>query len=817
MCCAYASSLETCAQMPTPNDWIPSLDACNLCQGNYQPFYAPIPNFKQHHDLPITLEFEQGELQKEGTSTVTHGTMVQGARRLEAERLSIHRSGDIWNILAQGHLVYHQPNMSIWANRAFFDHDNHYGKLDCSVFRWYPRHARANSQSVEVYEQSKIVLNDSSFTTCAPWENTWQIQAEKITLYPQTGRARAKHMVLTAKDFPIFYWPYLDYPIDDRRHSGFLFPSYGSSSQSGIAVSIPYYFNLATNYDLILSLKGYQKRGAGAQSYFRYLTQHSHGSFNLDYVADDHAYQHFRSQTLQALPTGYTTFDPRVNGLRDHDYRLGFVWDHHVVLAHRWSIDIDYHRVSDDNYFVDLGNDIHTTSTLHLPQRISAYYSGKHWHHTFRAEDYQVLQPFKGAVVGEVYRRQPQWHFQARYPQLWEKMDVQWQGEAVRFAHPGDPVTGLSRIEGQRYHIQPAVRLPWQRTWFELTPTFYADFLQYDLKQPSDLSTSIQTAPSRTTPILTLDGRLWFERMFSWQKQSLIQTLSPRLFYTYIPYRNQQHLPNFDGGIIQFSYAQLYRYNRFSGVDRLNEANQISASLNSSILSADDQFEWMRMGIGEIFYFTPEQVFLCDPQSPTQLCSLYNAPRHSRYHSNLLSELAFAARNGTKWGAFVEWSLEQSLIQQASLYFHTKLNNHFLVSANYYFTRNDPRDLTYTQFSTGHLNQGDISMITPLTHRIHLITRLHYDFDFHQWVEMLGGIEYDSCCFAAQIGLSRYRQLGNAILGREFNNQVMVQFVFKGLSSIGSQLDDNLKQRIPGYTPLSERASVPRVSKDYGS
>lgn len=798
---------------PTHNldDWVIQDSTESLCNGYYQPF-IPIDThyFRDESDFPIHIEFDASTSRLDGISTFFNATATQGKRTLTAHEINIHRKDSDWETLtATGNVVFHQPNISVAANQAFYQHADRYLELQCADMRWYPRHARAYSSKISLYSDRHIVLQDSSFTTCPPDNQSWRLQAKQIKLYPDEGRAKAKHMHLRVFDIPVFYWPYLDYPIDNKRHSGFLFPSIASSSQSGISVTVPYYFNLAPNYDLILALSGYGRRGAGVTSQFRYINPHTTLNFDMQYLPDDGAYQKFKRDILQSIPSGYTSADPRIQGLRDHNYRFGTSYLQ-TIYWEKWLLDINYQYVSDDNYFVDLGSDILSTSTIHLPQRASLHFNGDHWFHTVKVEEYQVLQAFKGDVIEEIYRRQPQWLFEADYPGLMGSLYFKLNGEIVHFTHPGDPVLLQSKVQGHRAHIQPSISLPIRRDWWEWIPTLYADWLGYDLNL-KNTGLTIDEGQNRFAPIYTMDGKLIFERPLSLFEGTGTQTLIPRIFYTYIPYRNQSQHPNFDSGIINFSYAQLYRYNRFSGRDFLNEANQISVSLNTQILDGN-AFEWFRIGIGEIFYFTPQRVFLCDHGNNLLNCDVLDTVRSSRKHSNLLSEFVFSTPSDIQTGAFVEWGINSEFIEQASVFLHLPLANQWLLNFNYYFTRHDTKDLNSNLHTFGRLHQADASVLMPVTNRINLLARAHYDFEFSQMLEMLGGIEYNSCCFAGQLVFSRYRQLGNELIGREFANQIMLQFVFKGLSSVAlNSVDNKLERKIPGYKPLAERVALPKV------
>jgi len=809
--CSLLISFCINADAPAP-DWIPQKNHSNLCRGYYQPYMPVDPNYQHDEfDLPIDIHFDSSQTVMEGTSIFYNAHAQQGQKAIKAEQIDIYRSNGDWQTLhAREHVEFHQPNISIWAKSAFYEHSRQYFQLHDSDFRWYPKHARAKSTSTELLADQNIVLHQTVFTNCPPENTDWTLHAEKITLIPDTGRAKAKNLHLKTRGVPIFYWPYLEYPIDNKRHSGFLFPSYSSSSQSGLSLTIPYYFNLAPNYDLILGLSGYTKRGVGIESHFRYISAHTSTILDLQYLPSDSAYQKFRNDTLAQLPSGYSSNDPRVLGIGHHNYRFGAGLKQNITFE-QWQLNIDYHYVSDDNYFVDLGNDIHTISTLHLPQRVQANYSGKNWGHTFRVEEYQVLQAFKGDVVSEIYRRQPQWIFEADYPSLWANVNFALNGEIVNFTHPGDPISNTTPVQGQRAHLQPSFSFPMRQAWGELTPTFYADWLSYSLNL-QDTMAHIDTHANRFAPIYTIDGKIFFEKNYHVNHCNWTQTLIPRLYYTYIPYRDQSQYPNFDTGVINFSYAQLYRHNRFSGRDRLNEANQVSLSLNSQLLSTDNLFEWFRVGVGEIFYFTPEKVQLCGSTAFSNQCSNANLPRNSVKHSNILSEFIFSTPSKLQLGSFIEWRTDGRLIDQASMFLHYPFWENYLFNLNYYFTRHDEKNINFNTATLGRLNQGDASILMPLSSKMNILGRVHYDFEFNQFIETLGGLEYNSCCFAWQVVFSRYRQLGNALVGREFVNQFMFQFVFKGLSSVGlNQADDKLDKKIPGYTPLAERLALPKV------
>jgi len=800
-------------EKPIPSDWIPLPYSQSLCGGHYDFMPSEIAfNPEELSNLPISLSADETEFAMEGASHLWGNvTLTQGDRRLHADDIVVKRSPltHEWDeLIAKGNIQFYTPGATVWGDLATYTHSNKHFRITDTNYRWYAKQARGEAHSIEVDKDAILHLHRANYTTCSPLSDTWLLSAKNITLYPKRGRATAEHIRLDLFDVPIFYLPYFNYPIDNKRHSGFLFPSYGSTSNSGYEFSIPYYWNIAPNYDLVVAAKWLSERGAETQTKFRYLWQHGEGILQWHFLPHDRKYGAFSQDNRISPPGGLSFTDPRIVALHGGDSRNAINYRHTSQYGEHWQFNIIFDYVSDDNYLVDLGNDIHIASTIQLPQIANLTYYGENWTHYFNVEEYQVLEPLSKPVNDEIYKRQPQWVFQGTYPDQWLNLTFGLNGEVVNFAHRPDIMTQAPVTIGQRYHLRPSVSFPWQDTWYFLTPRVQVDWLSYDLRLGAIAETiDAPSHPTRTIPLYDVDGGLIYERSLQYKDLHFTQTLEPRIYYLYVPFRDQDLYPNFDSGIINFSYSQLFRDNRFSGRDRVGDTNQITLSLTSRFIPDESGQEWLRASLGEIFYFENRRVFLCEElNGDDPICIISEDPSPTAKHSNLIGQLDFHPNPQWNGGLFWEWNPINQETMQSALNVQYLPSPQKIINFNYYWQKQDFAQFNPDTGEMGSLNQAEISIFWPLTLHWQWLGRWHYDFVQHQTIELLGGVEYNGCCMAFQIVGSRYLQAGTFFYPDPFATGIFAQVVFKGLSAIGyNNPDSKLKQKIPGYTPLYAR------------
>ncbi len=797
---------------PELSDWVVEPACMSLCEGHYAPFATSATiSTEDSFQLPMVMSANETEFTLMGKSLLKGNvTLLQGERYLHTDEIIVERSPETkdWKrIIAKGNIHYAAPGMSVWGEYAEYQHMPQAFHFSDAIYRWYPRHARGVAKTIDIDSDSNLQLYQATYTTCAPKSKTWLLSADKISLYPKEGRAIAKNIRLDMHGYPVFYFPYFDYPIDNKRHSGFLFPSYGSSSNSGYEFSIPYYWNIAPNYDLTLGTRWLSERGVEGQSKARYLFTNSEGTIQWHFLPDDRKYGPFQKENRLSPPGGLSFQDPRIIALEGNNNRSAFNYRHTTQWNRRWLFNIIYDHVSDDNYFVDLGNDINTASTIHLPQMANLAYYGDYWTHFFNVEEYQVLQPLSKPINQEIYERQPQWIFQAIYPNQILNLYFELNGETVNFTHRPDILTQTPVTTGQRFHLRPSVSLPWEEPWFYITPRIQVDWLQYSLKL-SEIAQleDLPTEPNRTIPLYDVDSGLFFERDIQFKRFKGIQTFEPRLYYLYVPYRDQHFYPDFDSGIMNFSYAQLFRDNRFSGRDRIGDANQISVSIMSRFLPRNGGQELLRASLGQIFYFRDRRVSLCEELAQENSCFLLEDVNATSHHSKLIGQTELHMSSTWSSGLFWEWDGIQQETEQAAFTLQYQPSPHKVLNVNYYWLRHDVAQTIYATGQTGSLNQADASILWPINLHWDLLSLWRYDFEKKQTVEVMGGIEYNSCCIAVQIVGSRYRVSNNFFYPQAYSTGVFAQLVFKGLSALGlNNPDSRLRQKIPGYIPLAQR------------
>lgn len=790
------------------SDWVSEPYSKSLCKGHYQ----PLVNDDVHEEdwqLPVVLSADETEFTLQGTSILRGNvTLKQGCRYLHADEITIERQTDeLFDFLhADGHINYFTPALSIWGNKAEYSHVEKYFHFDEAIYHWYPRHARGMAKDIEIDEDSTIRLKEANYTTCAPLHDTWLLSAKEISLYPKKGRATAKHIHLDLFDVPIFYFPYFNYPIDNKRHSGFLFPSWGSTSNSGVEITVPYYWNMAPNYDFTVAGRWLSERGTEAQTKFRYLFANSEGVFQWHFLPDDRKYRAFQQQNLQTIPGGLSSLDPRIIALEGSDNRQAFNYRHSSQWDRVWQANIIFDYVSDDNYFVDLGNDINTASTIHLPQQANLSYYGDHWSHYFNIEEYQVLEPLSKPINEEIYKRQPQWVFQTYYPDLWLHSVFSLVGEAVNFTHQPNILTQEPVTTGQRLHLRPSISIPYQTSYFYVTPRVQVDWLHYFLALGDDVPQNLDRDPQRYIPLYDLDSGLFFERDLVFKDYAFTQTIEPRIYYLYVPYHAQYTYPDFDSGVITFSYAQLFRDNRFSGRDRISDANQITLSATSRFIPTKGGAELFRVSVGEILYFKDRKIALCDELGKTNDCLFFEDTTAISRHSDLIVQSDLFINPMLSGSLYWQWSPSQQATEQASFNAQYIPSPHKIINLNYYWKLHDFAQTDFSTGQSGSLHQADISFLWPLTLHWQVLSRWHYNLQQRQTIEILGGLEYNGCCVALQFVASRYRQSGTYFYPQPYATGLFMQIVFKGLSAIGiNNPDGKLKYKIPGYVPLEDR------------
>ena len=618
------------------------------------------------------------------------------------------------------------------------------------------RTARGSAEKIEFLGPDRYRLTNATYTTCRPGQEDWRVEASELELDFGDEEGTARNPRLRFFDVPILASPFASFPLGDRRRSGILAPYYAQTSARGFEFGLPYYWNIAPEHDATFTPVYMARRGGQLKSELRYLERRHAGELRFEYLPDD-----------------------RVFG----DSREGVSWQHSHRFPRNTVAQIDYNKVSDDFYFVDLGTRVKQISVGNLPQDLHVTHSGSMGRTPYtmqaRLQKYQTLQDPLAPTVPP-YHRLPQINLGASRGDIGGLLDGALPVEYVNFTHP-------TLVEGARTSFNPTLAAPLLAPGWFVTPKLGLRHASYGLQRAAP---GQPESPEVSIPWGSLDSGLVFERDTSSFGAGSTQTLEPRLFYVYVPYRNQDAIPLFDTALADFNYAQLFTENRFVGGDRFGDANQLTAALTSRILQASGQ-EMLRATVGQRYYFEEERVGL----TPT-------SPLRSSNDSDILASIG--ARLGAHWAfdATTQYSTQSNRGERYSAAVSYRPETAKVLNASYRFQRNV-------------LKQVDLSAQWPLHPGWYGVARYNYSIQDKRLLEGLAGVEYNAGCWVFRAVALRVQAAANVA-----NTAFVFQLEFNGIGTIGTdEAVDILRRNVPGYSvsnpadptlaPPSERARLP--------
>ncbi len=632
----------------------------------------------------------------------------------------------------QGEVRYKDPATSIVSDSAQLIYSTGRVSFQGAEFQLGQSGSRGSADSIEISQEGTLSLGTVQYTTCPPGSDDWLLEAGNITLDTRAGVGTAKKVALRFKGIPILYAPTLTFPLGDARKTGLLAPEIGSAGRSGNEIRVPWYWNISEQYDATLTPRLLTDRGLQIGTEFRYLTRRNDGLAQYEYLADD-----------------------RIFG----DTRQYLLYRHRTLFDNGWRNLIDYRETSDGNYFEDLGGSLSTTSITNLNRSAIFDYYADNWSFLGRLQDYQTIDE-SIAEIDRPYRRLPQMHASGSWPSQPLGLSYSADGEFVYF----DRDVGTT---GWRFNARPQVAWDVQRPGWFFKPAIALDYTQYSLQNTEPNQNSKST---RTLPISSVDFGVLLERATGSSKNR-IQTLEPRLLYVHIPHREQGHLPVFDTIEPDLNMVQLFRTNRFLGVDRIADTDQLSFGITSRLLDADSGDELMSATIGQALYLSEQGVTLPGQTMINSESSDYIA----RLRVLLVKNFSFDV--GHQWGN------KQSGTTRSE------------VALQYNPARNKVINLGY-RFKRESLEQGDVSWSWPLTQTWNFVGRYSYSLRDDEPLERFVGLEYESCCWGLRMVHRRYISTRDGFQDSSFG----LQLVLKGMASVGDSTDRLLERGILGYS-----------------
>lgn len=785
------------------DDWVVSCDPNNLCGGYYCEEEPPFPEASDSflEKQPITVTASHAEFNQEGATQLRGNVhLIQGNRQVKADSATVSRdpkTNKIETIQGCGEVRILEPGLRLEGSEAMISVPQNLKTLNDAYYRIYARHARGSAKSMTVFSNTRLFLQDATYTTCKPYKDNWELRAKLINLNRITGKGVAKHAKMYIRGFPVFYLPSVTFPIDKRRESGFLFPVFGQSKSCGFELATPYYWNIAPNYDATITPRLLSYRGLDFQGQFRYLFPLGQGELLAGFLPDDNGYRIFKNEKRNK--PDYLPNDPRTRALnRSSNTRIAFFAKHNSQFNRNWSSNVNYQIVGDDNYFMDLGTTLFAAGNTQLQQQAEVKYQDEYWQALTRVQSYQTLHPYYGPVNDEVYQRLPQIAFANECPDLPYGFEWTTQGEVAYFAHRLSAFTAQPFTTGGRYFVRPGIAYSYRRPWGFFKPRLQLDMLTYSLAlSPTDRRHQQTKNPKRILPIVDVDTGLIFERDMKVCDIPYVQTLEPRAYYLYVPYQNQNAFPNFDSSYPGFDYNLLYRDNRFNGFDRLGDANQMTLSATTRFLTASRGSEQLSLTAGQIYYFKPPKVTLGNPVlNPFALNQ--ELPDQNRALSPLVG--LGRLKCDDQWFAIasIQWNTYRKDIDKTAFWIQYHPTELTVVNLGYQYLRRNPVFNYPSSLLSQHVRQIDTSAAWELTNEFRLLGHWNYDIQNDRSNAILFGLEHQGCCTAFRVSWSSFL-LPNAG-HREYNTGIFFQFVFKGFSSVGhSEIGSTLDKSIPGY------------------
>lgn len=736
---------------------------------------------------PLAPVANPGELLINGTTASTAGdgiVEVRGGLEAQQDDARIRADGGTFDQASQlftleGNIQIRQPGLLLIGETATADRAVGTAELRDASYVLHKEGARGTAAIIVYRDEAGIITIDNGvYSRCEPGSNAWALEGDSIELNQNTGMGTARHVTLRVKDVPVMYMPWVRFPITDQRASGFLAPIIGNTRDGGLDIATPYYLNLAPNYDATLTPRIQSERGLMLGVETRYLGNNWQQTLDMNYLPDDRLYDPATANRpgSDSPPT---------------DERWALNYDFYAILGRGWTANASWRAISDFEYFQDIGsNGLMSTTQSFLSRHAALNYNSRHWAFSAATQDVQLIDP-NVSPLGEPYRTLPRLSLDGNY-NLPSGLEVGIDSEYTIFDRDVNPrrfsqaeIDQGVLVTGSRLAITPELSLPLSNSFAFFTPTVKYKYAAWYL---DDQAVGSSDNPSRGIFSGNIDSGLIFERDTMIAGQSFRQTLEPRLFYLYNEYEDQDDIPLFDTTELTFSFNQLFRDDRFTGPDRVGDANQLTLAVSSRFYDSEGQ-EKARFSVGQIRHFEDRRVTLAG----------IPGIRENRSGSALTGEFSYQIADRWRTGSYVEWDTHENSLDVGNIQLQYQSDSDHIVNFGYRY-----RDIQQQTFINGfdrRIKQSDISVVWPLAANWNLVARWNYDYSNDRTLEGIAGLEYSDCCWNVRVIARQWIDNTELFFGREDNNTgVFVQFELKGLGSLlGGNVSSILNNGISGY------------------
>ncbi len=741
-------------------DWYPYApgEAPGACRGRYvEPEFDFLEDDRPFEQQPVYVNALTSTTQIGGITQLEGGIQLQrGGRLITSTRGEFDQQAN--NARLFGEVRYREQGLLLTSEQAEANMTSGDTRFHNAQYVLHQEHMRGQAEQITRYGDRRIELSEGAITYCEPDSNAWQIAANNIELNPETGRGVARHATLDIAGVPVLYTPYLSFPIDDRRQSGFLYPSFSYSESDGLDIAVPYYFNLAENFDDTLTPRYIGERGLLLENEFRYMNDWSHNTLSNAWLADDDQYG---------------------------DDRWLFGFEHRgTPMANLYSR-IDFTRVSDDEYFEDLGTSLEVQRDDHLDQLFELRYLQPSWNLSLRTLGYQTID---GSTP---YEKLPQVLLNGGQSRLAGLFDFRYTAEYTRFERDLDsiyaPASNAAATIGDRVHLRPRLSAAFERPWGYLRPSATLWHSEYDLENERDDTYS--GGHSVSAGIVSLDSGLVFEREFELAEGRYTQTLEPRLYLLHadVDADEQSEIPLFDSSQLGFTYYNLFHETGWSGNDRVADTQQATLGLSSAVYS-EQGIEKLRVGIAQAQYFADRE-YAGRPGDATSGGTEGSSNLATLANWNFTRNLRLT-HNGE-----IDRESYELLEHNYKLSYQPGDKRLFYLSY-----RDNLEKYSDNPTSRSAHQQLDMAFRWPLNNAWTGYGRWQQDLDNSENLETLLGIEYASCCWKVRLtGRSWVVDPDGSVEEFETDNGIFLQFVLRGLGAFGQGEGREFLEEITGY------------------
>ena len=695
-----ASQFASANHEPVSLNWHPQSSSNSYCAGAYLPYTSkPFDQNIANDQQPIysnadTSEYTQGTTRLEGNVELRQGN-------LEITSDTALFNTDQNTIDIDGHVKFYRPNMLIESGDAHFNMVTSEAKLNQAELALPNTELRASAKTIDYHADNTVTMNKGSFTFCPPGDTAWAIHSNKIELNPKTGFGEANNAILKIGSVPVFYLPWMSFPIDDQRKSGFLFPTLERSTQMGLDVSTPYYLNLAPNFDALVTPRFTEFRGTSLDANLRHLSQNSTQALNTTWVIED------PQSSLNRWLVEYN---------QDAD------------LTSTLSSSIHIKRVSDSSLFNDYGLTQTSGEESAIVSSAQINYQGPSSLLSSASLALISYQNLTGAVPAYNLLPRATLFGGVTLDHKQQPINADYTIDLSHFTRDTQGLTGSNKITGIRTHLVPSLGTAWVNNYSFIKPKISLPITHYQLHDtPAGTSANLTRAITQ----VEVDSGLLFERSLS---QGYTQTLEPRLYYAYTPFQQQNDVAIFDTSTIS---KPFYQPNRFSGYDRIADTNRITLGLDSQLLNAKG-WQKAKLSIAQIYYLSDRKVQLNSTSSPsTETFSPIYGLINYQFTPNLSS------------GVSIDWSPKSGRVEAASANMKYQVDSKKII------------DLKYTE-TINSTEQGEVSLLWSVTPQWTLIAKRKEDILNQQLQDEILGVEYANCCWKGRLA-SRHWLVDQAI------------------------------------------------------